>query len=148
MQVKAQIENRYTQTEIHVCSDALNQSVKRLVEDISQYVNDSMTGTDARGEQVMVQLRDVIRFYAEDKHVMMQDGDGSYRIPQKLYELEESLKETRFFRISKSEIVNLRKIKRLDMNTAGTIRVILSDGTETYTSRRNVTRLKKALGLG
>lgn len=54
MHVKAQIENRYTQTEIHVCSDALSQSVKRLVEDISQYVNDSMTGTDARGEQVMV----------------------------------------------------------------------------------------------
>ena len=55
--------------------------------------------------------------------------------------------EGQFFRISKSEIVNLKKIRRLDMSVTGTIKVILSDGTETYTSRRNVTKLKNCLGI-
>lgn len=65
-----------------------------------------------------------------------------------MYELEEELEESVFIRISKAEIINIRKIKRVDMNTIGTIKVIMRDGTETYTSRRNVTRLKKALEKG
>ena len=55
--------------------------------------------------------------------------------------------EKRFLRISKSEIINLRKIERLDMSITGTIKVVLTDGTETFTSRRNVTKLKKSLGI-
>jgi DNA-binding LytR/AlgR family response regulator len=73
--------------------------------------------------------------------------EGSYVVQEKLYELEERLDAGQFFRISKSEIVNLKKIKRLDMSITGTIKVILSDGTETYTSRRNVTKLKQCLGI-
>ena len=46
-----------------------------------------------------------------------------------------------------TEIFNLKKIKRLDMSITGTIKVLLSDGTETYTSRRNVTKLKRCLGI-
>ena len=38
-------------------------------------------------------------------------------------------------------------LKKLDMDMVGTIKVILTDGTETYTSRRNVTNLKKKLGI-
>lgn len=45
----------------------------------------------------------------------------------------------------KKEIINIRKIERVDMNMAGTIKVIMRDGTQTFTSRRNVTRLKEAL---
>ena len=95
----------------------------------------------------MLPLKDVLRFYTENQKVMVQDAAGVYSVQEKLYELEERLDATQFFRISKSEIVNLKKIKRLDMSLTGTIKVILSDGTETYTSRRNVTRLKQCLGI-
>jgi len=77
----------------------------------------------------------------------MQGAKEVYSIQEKLYELEERLDEGQFFRISKSEIVNLKKIKRLDLSITGTIKVILSDGTESYTSRRNVTKLKQILGI-
>ena len=95
----------------------------------------------------MLPLREVLRFYSENQMVMMQDTKGVYSIQEKLYELEEKLDAGQFFRISKSEIVNLKKIKRLDLSITGTIKVILSDGTETYTSRRNVTKLKQCLGI-
>ena len=68
-------------------------------------------------------------------------------ISKKLYELENELNGKIFFRSSKSEIINLKQIQKLDLSLSGTIRVIMKDGSETYTSRRTVSKLKKALGL-
>lgn len=133
--------------EIHVCNKELNQQVKQLLSDISAFVNEGITGTDVRGEKVVLPVREIMRFYTENQKVMVQAGKGVYSTQEKLYELEEKLDESQFFRISKSEIVNLKKIRRLDMSVTGTIKVILADGTETYTSRRNVTRLKNCLGI-
>jgi len=147
MRVRARIDKGYEALEIQVCNNELNQQVKQLVEDISAFVNEGIAGTDFRGEKVMLPIRDILRFYTENQKVMVQDTKGVYSTQEKLYELETRLDEGQFFRISKSEIVNLKKIRRLDMSVTGTIKVILSDGTETYTSRRNVTKLKNCLGI-
>lgn len=147
MQVKARIDKKYESLEIQICHNELTPQVKQLVEDVSAFVNEGITGTDFRGEKVILPVRDISRFYAEKQKVMAQDEKGVYSIQEKLYELEERLDKGQFFRISKAEIVNLKKIKRLDMSITGTIKVILSDGTETYTSRRNVTKLKQCLGI-
>lgn len=147
MQVRARIDKSFDAVEIQVCSNELTPQVKQLVEDISAFVNEGISGTDFRGEKIMLPLREILRFYTEKQRVIAQDAKGNYVIQEKLYELEERLDESRFFRISKSEIVNLKKIRRLDLSVTGTIKVILSDGTETYTSRRNVTKLKQCLGI-
>lgn len=147
MRVRARIDKNFEEPEIQICYSELNPQVKQLVEDISAFVNEGIAGTDFRGEKVMIPLRDVLRFYTENQKIMVQDTKGIYCIQEKLYELEERLDAGQFFRISKSEIVNLKKIKRLDMSVTGTIKVILTDGTATYTSRRNVTKLKQCLGI-
>ena len=46
-----------------------------------------------------------------------------------------------------TEIINLKKIRRLDMSITGTIKVIMKDDSESYTSRRNVAKLKQVLNL-
>ena len=147
MRVRARIDKGIEALEIQICNNELTPQVKQLVEDISAFVNEGIAVTDFRGEKVMLPTRDILRIYTENQRVMVQDAKGIYNTPEKLYELEGRLDEGQFFRISKSEIVNLKKIKRLDLNITGTIKVILSDGTETYTSRRNVTKLKQILGL-
>jgi len=147
MRVRARIDKNLDAPEIQVCNHELNQQVKQLVEDISAFVNEGIAGTDFRGEKIMLPTRDILRIYTENQRVMVQDANGVYSIQEKLYELENRLDEEQFFRISKSEIVNLKKIRRLDMSITGTIKVILTDGTETYTSRRNVTKLKQILGI-
>ena len=147
MRVRARIDKSFDTMEIQVCSNELTPQVKQLVEDISAFVNEGISGTDFRGEWVLLPIKDILRFYTENQKVMAQVAGGVYSIQEKLYELEERLDTGQFFRISKSEIVNLKKIRRLDLSITGTIKVILSDGTETYTSRRNVTRLKQCLGI-
>jgi len=147
MRVRARIDKGFETPEIQVCYKELTTQIKQLVEDISSYVNEGIAGTDFRGEKVVLPVRDILRIYTENQKVMLQDAKGIYSTQEKLYELEERLDENQFFRISKSEIVNLKKIKRLDLSITGTIKVILSDGTESYTSRRNVTKLKQILGI-
>ncbi len=147
MRVRARIDKVYETLEVQVCNKELNQQVKQLVEDISAFVNEGIAAVDFRGEMLMLPAREVLRFYMENQKVIVQTGKEKYTTREKLYELEEKLDKTQFFRISKSEIVNLKKIRRLDMSVTGTIKVILCDGTETYTSRRNVTKLKSCLGL-
>ena len=147
MRVRARIDKGIEALEIQICNNELTPQVKQLVEDISAFVNEGIAVTDFRGEKIMLPTRDILRIYTENQRVMVQDAKGIYNTPEKLYELEGRLDEGQFFRISKSEIVNLKKIKRLDLNITGTIKVILSDGTEAYTSRRNVTKLKQILGI-
>ena len=60
----------------------------------------------------------------------------------RLYELEERL-DNRFVRISNSEIVNLKKVKSLDLSFVGTICMELSNGEVSYVSRRYVSKMKK-----
>lgn len=147
MQVKVLIDKLYKDMEIHVCNHEKTTEVIELANSISGFLDEQMVGTDERGNKVMLKPLEMIRFYAQEQKVFAQDEKGSYSIHEKLYELEKSLDDKRFMRISKSEIVNLKKIKKLDMDMVGTIKVILTDGTECYTSRRNVTNLKKKLGI-
>lgn len=72
-------------------------------------------------------------------------GDGRYVVQKKLYELETELGDANFIRISKSEIVNIHKIKSLDLSITGTIRLVMKTGYETYVSRRNVSKIKEKL---
>ena len=53
----------------------------------------------------------------------------------------------RFVRISHSEIVNLRRVKRLDLSLSGTICMELSNGTTAFVSRRYVAKIKEILGI-
>ena len=147
MQVKVLIDKMYQDMEIHVCNDEMNSEVTGLANAISGFVNKRLVGTDEKGNKVMLRPQEIIRFYAQGQKVLAQDEKEIYSIHEKLYELEKMLDGMKFIRISKSEIVNLKKVKKLDINMVGTIKVILSDGTETYTSRRNVMNLKKKLGI-
>lgn len=145
MKIKAQIDKVFGQVEIHVCNNEMNSQVSELMDELKKIFDSQLVGTDLNGNKCVLSVGKIIRFYAEGQKVLAQNDVGCYVVSKKLYELEKDMDASIFLRISKSEIINIRKIKRLDMSTVGTIKVIMQDGTETYTSRRNVTRLKKAL---
>ena len=63
------------------------------------------------------------------------------------YELEQLLDEKTFVRISKSEIINLHFVRRLDLGITGTIGMQLKNGETAYVSRRYVNHIKSILGL-
>lgn len=147
MLVKAIIHEKYKDTEVHVCKNQADEEVLSLIDEISEFVNQGLVVQAENGDKRVLNLKDAVSFYSAGQRVYARTASETFVVSKKLYELEEELDAKQFIRISKSEIINMKKIQKLDMSLTGTIRVLMKDGSETYTSRRNVVKLKQALGI-
>ncbi|MBP1756478.1 MAG: lytTr DNA-binding domain protein [Firmicutes bacterium] len=146
MKIKLIIDKKYTEPEIHICNEEKNNETERLAGIVSQAVNATITAYTENGVELLL-CEEVIRIYTENQKIYAATASGTYRLHQRLFELEEILDGRRFVRISNSEIVNLRKIKRLDTSMSGTILMYLQNDITTFVSRRYVSKIKKVLGI-
>lgn len=146
MKIKLDIQPKYKELEIHICNDAPTREVKETYKTIKAVLDTPLMGY-MEGETQPLYGNDIIRIYSQDQKVYAATVQGTFRLRERLYELEEKLDGTRFLRISNSEIVNLGKIERLDTSLTGTIKMYLQADMETYVSRRYVVKIKKALGI-
>ena len=89
---------------------------------------------------------DVFYFEAVDKKTFIYCESEVYESKLKLYELDE-MEMSDFFRISKSVIVNLSKIKTLSPSFSGRVEALLTNKERVIISRQYVSELKKALGI-
>lgn len=144
MKVSLHIHEKYQEPEVIVCGPENNGQIKELFVLVSDAVNEKITLYE-ENDAVRVPCAAILRFYGEKQRVYAQTQDKVYVSRYRLYELEELMKAHQFVRISNSEIVNLLKVRRLDTSMAGTIRVILYGGIETYVSRRYMSRIRQVL---
>ena len=145
MKILTETDNKYKEIELHVCSNALTDEVRAVVGELHEIYDYNIPGTDEIGNKRMIRRAEILSAYSEGQRVMVLAGDGRYTVQKKLYELEAELGDANFIRISKSEIINIRKIKSLDLSITGTIKLVLKTGYETYVSRRNVAKIKEKL---
>lgn len=134
--------------EVHVCNDEMTEEVHSVMDRLHSFFDVSLTGTDEVGNRCILRPDEIYSFYSEGQKVIAMDENKRYTVSCKLYELEAEYEKLCFVRISKSELVNYRRIRSLDMSLTGTIRVIMKNGYETYSSRRNVAKLKELLLRG
>lgn len=146
MKIKIDINPKYKEPEIRVCNDVYTEELQETCEAIRAALDTCLVAYSGN-EMTRLSECDIIRIYAQNQKVYAATKTGEYRLKERLYELEEKLDGTRFLRISNSEIVNLRKIERLDAGMTGTIKMYLKGQMETYVSRRYVSKIKKALGI-
>lgn len=147
MKLQLVIDNRFSELQVNVCNSARDEETVKCYELLRSMFEENIIAFDEDDERIPVCVSDVIRIYAANRQVYLSTAENTYRLRERLYELEERLPANRFVRISNSELVNIKKIKRLDTNLAGTIHMYLAGDIDTYVSRRNVSKIKKALGL-
>lgn len=99
------------------------------------------------GKWFRMEPKEIYYIESVDNKVFFYSGTNCYESRQKLYELESLLGDSDFFRISKSAIVNLTKIKSLAPAFNGRLEAMLQNGERVIISRQYVVRLKEALGL-
>ena len=145
MKILTENDNKYKEIELHVCNNALTDEVRAIVGELHEIYDYNIPGTDENGNKRMIRRAEILSAFSEGQRVIVLTGDGRYVVQKKLYELEQDLGDTNFIRISKSEIVNIRKIRSLDLSITGTIRLVMKTGYETYVSRRNVAKIKEKL---
>jgi DNA-binding LytR/AlgR family response regulator len=94
----------------------------------------------------LLQFDDVFMLRVENKQVKVYAENNEYVIKKPLYQVEESLSGD-FVRISKTTIVNLKKIKRVAPSLKGMMFIELKNGLKDNISRKYLPDFKNALDL-
>lgn len=103
-----------------------------------------LTGT-ADERQYEIAVSDVFYIESVDNRNFIYTKDKVYETRQKLYELEEMLKDKHFLRVSKSTLLNLMKVSAIKPALNSRFTAVLFSGEQIVISRKYVPALKKTL---
>lgn len=99
-------------------------------------------------ETCFVDSLDVLYFESVDNRTFLYTVKDVMEVKLRLYELETFLSEKDFIRISKSQIVNINKIKTLKPELNRTILATMCNGEQLYISRKYVKAIRNVLAVG
>jgi len=145
MKVSIEEINRERDEEIIIRCYQVNDDILRLLKKLKTEKT-VLIGYDADNIH-RLSIPDVYYFEAVDNKVFIYGKDKVFESKQKLYELEELSRGKKFFRASKSVIINLTKISYVRPSLSGRFEAKLDNGDSVAVSRQYVPGLKKMLGL-
>src|SRR5215467_861392 len=96
---------------------------------------------------VLLPLRAVLWAGVEDRLVFLHTATERFLSDRTIGELEETLKAAGFFRVNRSEVVNLEHVREVAPWTSGSCRLTLTNGVGLTVSRDRVRSLKSLVGL-
>ena len=131
---QAEIRTTEISDNIRQCVDLLENGSKRLI----GYKDEAAYRID---------IQSVYYLEVVDNRTFAYTNKDCFQIDRKLYELENIL-DSRFFRCSKSMIVNIRKIAHVRPGGNSRIYATLKNGEEIVISRSYVKEFKERLGIG
>ena len=138
------LDEKYVDPKVTIQTKEKTEQVENII-----YAIENVSGSDFPvipayvGEKIeLISQRDIFRAYTQGRRVMIQTGDETYTIKKSLSSLEEDLNPKRFLRISRSEIVNMYKVDRFDINIAGTIGIEFENGQKSWAARSRVKAIK------
>lgn len=98
-------------------------------------------------EWCLVNSFDVLYFESVDNRTFLYTKDDVMEVRQRLYELEMVLSDKDFIRISKSQIVNVNKIRSLKPEINRTILATMCNGEQLSISRKYVPAIRNMLSI-
>lgn len=129
--------------EVEIRCHELTDEVREIVAFVKTRQG-QLTGMQ-EGKQFEIAVTDLSYVEAVDNKVFLYTQKQVYETRQKLYELEELLREKYFLRISKSLLLNLMKVQSIKPAMNGRMLAVLKGGEEIIITRKYVADLKKAL---
>ena len=133
--------------EIIVKCDCLDDSVMRLLNQFKLNGAKQKLALYDNSKIVLLEPADILYFESVDDKVFAYTKNSVYECRSKLYQLEDELNKTDFFRASKAQIVNVNKIKSITPAFNGRFEAILENDYKIIISRSYVPELKKLLGV-
>ncbi|TDT63800.1 LytTR family DNA-binding domain-containing protein [Fonticella tunisiensis] len=147
MKIDIDIDENYKETTITIKAPEMNSEIAEILQKLKNTKSKSIIGKDNQ-KMYILNPQDILVFYSKGQKVMADTIDGTYEIKQKLYELEDELRGISFVRISKFAIVNINKIKNIEMFFNGSLIVNFINGRQEIISRRYVAKVKEYIGIG
>ena len=146
--MKISIENidRIEEEEIIIRCYEVNDEILELMKKLKTKSSSILIGYY---EDSIYQLSQSNVYYFEsvDNKVFIYCRDKLYESKQKLYELEQICDQRKFFRASKSTIINIAKISHIKPSLSGRFEAVMENGEKVLVSRQYVPILKAKLGI-
>lgn len=140
--VSRDIEEPHADIHTNELTDNVTKAISILESEDSKEMIAVKKGSDI----ALLEFSEVFMLRVEDKQVKVYTEHNEYLIKKPLYQVEETLNMD-FVRISKTTIVNLKKIERVAPSLKGMMFIELKNGLKDNISRKYLPDFKNALDL-
>jgi two-component system LytT family response regulator len=124
---------------------ALARAKDRIAHDASRQARPARLVVKSPGQLLFVDVSTIDWIEAVSYYACLHVGRATHMIRRALFDLERDLGEETFIRIHRSTIVNLGRVRGLELQSAGEYEVVLDTGARLRLSRRYRKRLQDRL---
>ncbi|HFI0633764.1 TPA: LytTR family DNA-binding domain-containing protein [Streptococcus suis] len=147
MKVKLAISPEILEDLVTIEAQAMSEQITNLVTYVQNLDKQASRLTVKKGEQVyLLEHNEIVRLYLEDKVLQVETVGDSFTSNLRLYQVKEEL-PTNFLQISQSEIIHIKQLDHLKLTANGLVKLVMKNGSVTYSSRRYLKSIKERLGL-
>lgn len=139
------VEHNENGLEVIIKCKQKNPETLRLKSHIALFDNKLTAKKDK--ELYVIHSSDVLYFESVDNRTFLYTIEDVFEIDRRLYELEYILSEKDFIRISKSQVLNINKVKSLKPELNRTILATMCNNEKLSISRKYVKPLKELLSI-
>ena len=131
---------------IEVNAPELTDDIQKILNNLSRITKwkEEIIATK-NNEIFLIKSSDIFYIYSDEKNNFIKTSNGTYKIKDRLYELEDNLDENKFIRISNSCIINIDKTKSFDVSLIGSLFAKMEDDTKQEVSKRKIKNVMKFL---
>jgi two-component system LytT family response regulator len=126
---------------------ALERARERISQGAGQQRKLERLAIKSAGQIAFVKISEIDWIEAADYYACLHTGTRTHLLRRSISDLDQELNQAVFCRIHRSTIVNLDRVRALELNEAGEYEVLLNNGTRLRLSRRYRKQLQARLGL-
>jgi two-component system response regulator LytT len=145
MKINIKQDNNIAETEVTIVCKQINSELETVISSLS--LIDNTVAGKCGAETFFLSLSDVLYFETIDNKTFFYSKDKIYETSMKIYQLEDKLTKTLFVRISKSTILNIKKVKSIKPEENSRLMATLLNGEKVLVSRQYMQNIKNKLGV-
>ena len=119
MKVEIQIDDKLEENKVIIQAKEMTEEISELMKKLSNQKEKLTVYLDE--ETYFIKEDDIESVFASDGKVFIKTENQEFQSKSRLYEFEEILSDSKFIRISNSEIVNFEKVESINTRLTGTI---------------------------
>ncbi len=145
MKITINVDDKANETEIAIRCRQLTQDIEKIIATL-RILNQQLMVT-SEGENYLLDVAKIAYIEAVERKTFVYTAEAVYESRLRLYEMEERLCESGFFRVSKSCLVHLKFIRSLKNDVQRKLRLTLENGEQIMVSRQYADEIKRRLGV-
>ncbi|MFR6017874.1 MAG: LytTR family DNA-binding domain-containing protein [Paraclostridium sordellii] len=147
MKIDIDIDKKYKEIQVILKSPNMDEETLEILEKLKTRKTKYILGKKDKKIYIL-DINEVYIFYSENQKVFVETNECKYEVEERLYEIEENLKSTSFVRVSKFAVVNMKKVRNIDMHFNGNLTMNLINNKKENISRRYISKIKDYLNSG